>query len=71
MMAVPARDLGDLLVADGAESCLFFPEVVQPVFPFEGRCHVNVEPFFKIAFPCWVIRVGFPLNFDVSYNRHV
>src|SRR5205807_5635725 len=24
----------------------------------------------KVAFPCWVIRVGFPLGFDVSYDRH-
>ena len=70
-MAVPASDLGDLLVADWAESSLFFPEGMQPVFPFERRCHVNVETFFKVAFPCRVIRVGFPLDFDVSYDRHV
>src|SRR6266700_7495436 len=57
--------------ADGTESCLFFPESKQPVFPFEGRCHVNVKTLFKIAFPCWVIRVGFPLNFDVPDDRHV
>lgn len=70
-MAVPASDLGDLLVADWAESSLFFPEAMQPVVPFEGRCHLNVETFFRVAFPCRVIRVGFPLNFDVSYDRHV
>src|SRR5258708_20389488 len=71
MMAVPPSDLGDLLVADWAESSLFFPEGMQPVVPFEGRCHLNVETFFKVAFPCRVIRVGFPLDFDVSYDRHV
>src|SRR3989441_4197149 len=70
MMAVPARDLGDLLVADWAESSLFFPQGKQPVFPLKSRCHLNVETFFKVAFPCRVIRVGFPLGFDVSYNRH-
>lgn len=69
-MAVPASDLGDLLVADWAESSLFFPEGMQPVVPFEGRCHLNVETFFKVAFPCRVIRVGFPLDFDVSYDRY-
>ena len=69
-MAVPASDLGDLLVADWAESFLFFPEGMQPVFAFEGRCHLNVETFFKVAFPCQVIRIGFPLNFEVSYDRH-
>ena len=71
MMAMPTCDLGDLLVADWAESSLFFPEGKQPVFPFERRCHVNVKTFFKIAFPCRVIRVGFPLDFDVSDDRHV
>src|SRR5713101_6773118 len=70
MMAVPASALGDLLVADRTESFLFFPEGMQPVFAFEGRCHLNVETFFKVAFPCRVIRVGSPLNFDVSYDRH-
>src|SRR2546425_5004442 len=70
MMAVPARDLGDLLVADWAESSLFFPQGKQPVFPLEGRCHLNVETFFKVAFPCRVIRVGFALGFDVSDDRH-
>ncbi len=70
-MAVPSGDLGDLLVADWAESSLFFPEGMQPVFPFEGCCHLNVEAFFKVAFPCRVIRVGFPLNFHVSSDRHV
>src|SRR5512135_2060186 len=68
MMAMPASDLGDPLVADGAESCLFFPKGKQPVFPFEGRCHVNVETVFKVAFPCWVVRVGFPLNFDMPLD---
>src|SRR5258708_15288387 len=71
MMAMPTRDLGDLWVADWAEASLFLPEGKQPVFPFEGRCHLNVKTFFIIAFPCRVIRVGFPLNFDVSYDRHV
>src|SRR5260370_9608169 len=70
MMVVPGSDVGDFLVADWAESSLFFPEGMQPVVPFEGRCHLNVETFFKVAFPCRVIRVGFPLDFDVSYNRH-
>src|SRR6266567_3424200 len=71
MMAMPTRNLGDLLVAGWAESSLFFPEGMQPAFPFERRCHLNVDTLFKIAFPCWVIRVGFPLDFDVSYDRHI
>src|SRR5258708_40044708 len=70
MMAVPPSDLGDLLVADWAESSLLFPEGMQSVVPFEGRCHLNVETVFKAAFPNRVIRVGFSLDFDVSYDRY-
>ena len=67
-MTVPDSDLGNLLVADWAESFLFFPEGVQPVFAFEGRCHLNVETFFKVGLPVWVIRVGFILDFNMSLD---
>ena len=61
MMAVPSSDLGDLLVADWAESVPVLSRgVCNQCFPFRVRCHLNVEAFFKVAFPCRVIRVGFP-----------
>src|SRR5215470_807930 len=69
-MAVPSGDPGDLLVADRAESSLLFPEREQPAFSFERCLHANIETFLKVAFPCWVVGVGFPLDFDVSCNRH-
>src|SRR5450759_2676032 len=70
MMAVPSGDLGDLLVADRAESSLFFPEREQPAFSFERCLHANIETFLKVAFPRWVVGVRFSLDFDVSGNRH-
>ncbi len=70
-MAVPSCDLGDLLVADRAESPLLFPESEQPTFPFERCLHANIETFLKVAFPFWVVWVGFSPDFDVSHARHV
>ena len=70
-MAVPSADLGDLLVADRAESSLLFPEREQPAFPFEHCLHANIETFLKVAFPFWVVWIGFSPDFDVSCDRHV
>ena len=69
-MAVPSADLGDLLVADRAESSLLFPEREQPAFPFERCLHANIETFLKVAFPFWVVWIGFSPDFDVSCDRH-
>ncbi len=70
-MALPSRDLGDLLAANWAESVLLFPEVQQPPFSLEGVFHVDVQSFLIVAFPCGVIRVGFSLDFHVPFDWHV
>src|SRR5260370_32089390 len=69
-MAMPSGNLGDLLVADRAESSLLFPESEQPAFSFERCLHANIEAFLKVAFPRRVVWVGFSLAFDVSCSRH-
>ena len=69
-MAVPPCNLGDLLIADQAESSLLFPESQQPAFSLERCLHANIETFLKVAFPRWVVGVRFSLDFDVSCNRH-
>jgi len=69
-MAMPSGNLGDLLVADRAESSLLFPEREQPAFSFERCLHANIEAFLKVAFPRRVVWVGFSLDFDVSCSRH-
>ena len=48
-MAVPSRDLGDLLVANGAQTLLLLPEVQEPALPFQPCGHVDVEAFFKMV----------------------
>jgi hypothetical protein len=70
MMAMPSGNFGDLLVADWAQTALFFPKVDEPLFPFGGVYHLHVEPFFKVAFPCWIVWVRLPLNSDVPFDGH-
>jgi hypothetical protein len=69
-MAVPPRNLGDLLGTNWTESVLLFPEGEQPAFPLESRCYVNVETLFKVAFPCRIIGIGLCPDFHVSDDRH-
>ena len=70
-MAVPSRDLGDLLLTDWAQTALFFPQMDQPLFPLEGLYHFHVQTFFIVAFPHGIIRVGLSSDFDVSFDRHM
>jgi len=70
-MTVPACDFRDFLLTHWAESVLLFPEMEQPAFSFEGVCYVNVETFFIIDFPCWIIGVRLCFDFGVSLDWHV
>src|SRR5690348_9227787 len=70
MVAVPSGDRGDLLVADRAESSLLFPEREQPAFSLKRCLRAHIETLLKVAFPCWVVGVGFSPDFDVSCDRH-
>ena len=68
---MPSRDFGDLLVADWAQTALFFPEMDQPLFPLQGVHHLHVKTFFIVAFPFRVVRVGFSTDFGVSFDGHL
>jgi hypothetical protein len=70
-MAVPSRNLRDFLLTHWAESVLLFPEVDKPTFSFQGIYDVNVQTFFVVGFPFWVIWVSLRFDFDVSLNWHV
>lgn len=70
-MAVPSCDLGNFLLTHWAESVLLFPEMEQPLFSFQGVRYLNVEAFFIVGFPCWIIGVGLRFDFGVSLDRHV
>jgi len=69
-MAVPSCDLRDFLLTHRAASVLLFPEMDEPAFSFQGICYVNVETFFIIGFPGWIIRVGLCFDFGVSFDGH-
>src|SRR5438477_3270346 len=71
VMAVPSRQLCDLLVANWTESVLLFPQMEQPAFSFERLSHVNVKTFFIVALPRWVIGVRLCFDFRVPLNEHV
>src|SRR5215467_9150738 len=68
MMAMPSRNLGDLLVTDGAETILLLPEVAQPPSPFESGFHLHVEAFFKIRLPGRIVGIGFCTDLRVPLN---
>ena len=70
MVVVPSRELGDLLVADGAEAVLLLPEVEQVAPPAQVPLHFHIETMFKVSFPCRVERVGRCLHLFVPDNRH-
>lgn len=50
-MAVPASDLGDLLLADWTKTGLFLPEMLKPSSPFEHHKHLHIKPFLARRVP--------------------
>src|ERR1019366_1667440 len=70
-MAMPSRDLGDLLVADWAQTPLLFPQMNEPLFPLKGVYYFYVQAFFIVAFPLKIVRVGLSSYLDMPFDRHV
>ena len=68
---MPSCDLCNFLLTHRAESVLLFPEMEQPLFPFQGVRYVNVKTFFIVALPCWIIRIGLCFDLSVSLDRGV
>src|SRR5438045_9080848 len=69
-MTMPSSDFGDLLVADRAESPLFFPEVQEPAFSFERADHLHIKPFLEVGFPGRIVRIGLCPNFRVPLDLY-
>ena len=65
VMVVPSGESGDLLVANGTETVLVFPQIQQLPTAFEGVCHLHAEAFFEVHFPLGVIRVSCTFDFDM------
>jgi hypothetical protein len=65
MVIVPSRKFGNLLVTDWTETVLFFPERDELPFSLQVVHHLDAQAFFKVPFPCWVVRVRIPFDFSV------
>src|SRR2546421_2231189 len=70
-MAMPPRDLGDLLMTDWAQATLLFPKMEKPLFPLEGVYPFYVETCFVVAFPCRVVRIGLSTDLCMPFDWHV
>ncbi len=70
-MTMPSRHLGDPLATDWAQAALLFPQIDQPLFPFQGVYHLHVETFFVVAFPQRVIWIRLSTDFRVPVDWHV
>src|SRR6266511_1522310 len=71
VMVVPSRQLGDFLVAQRADTPLFFPDLQQLPSSAEFVCHFEAQALFKVDFPRRVIRIGWPLDFCMPLDRHI
>src|SRR5712692_6052073 len=69
MVVVPARQEGDLLVADRTETVLFPPKGLQRAFSPEVVRHLHTEALLPIDFPLRVIRIRLPFDLDVPLDR--
>ena len=65
-MKPPACDLGDVCMAQRAESMLFIPEIAKSTGTPKRFQHVSPFPFFEVGFIGWIVRVGFA--FDVPFD---
>ena len=67
-MKAPARDPSDFDIANSAEAALFHPEKAKSFGTPEHVQHTRTFPIFEIGFVRGIIRVGFALHFNVSFN---
>ena len=68
MVKAPARDPSDLDIANSAEAALFRPEKAKSLGTPERVQHMRTFPIFEIGFLRRIVRVGFALHFNVSFN---
>ena len=71
VMVVPARQSGNLLMADRAKTLLVFPEVQQLPSAFQVVCHLHAYACFEVHFPLGIVRVCRPFDLHMPLDRHV
>ena len=57
-MAVPSRNLRDLLVTDRTKPVLLLPEVKKLLTVLQVVVHFEVQTFLKVDFPLWVVGIS-------------
>ena len=68
MVKAPTGDPGNSLVAHGAMSALFIPEIAKSASTPKRIPHVICFAFFEVGFAGRIVRVGFAFDFNVSFN---
>jgi len=68
VVKAPARDPSDFDIANSAEAALFRPEKAKSLGTPERVQHMRTFPIFEIGFVRRIVRVGFALHFNVSFN---
>jgi hypothetical protein len=67
-MEPPTRDPSDSLIAYGAESGLFMPEEAKSTSTPKRFRHMISFAFLEVSFIGRIVRVGFALDLDASFN---
>src|SRR5215210_6073127 len=71
MGVMPARQLGNRLVAGWTDTALRFPKGEELSPPLEVVYHVHAKAVFKVEFPRRVVRIGRAFNLRVTLYRHL
>ena len=69
MVNAPARDPGDLGIANSAEAALFHPEKAKSFGAPKRVQHVRTFAIFEIGFIHRIVRVGFAFDLNLSFGR--
>ena len=67
-MKAPTGNPSNSLVAHGAISALFIPEIAKSASTPEGVPQMVRFAFFEVGFIGRIVRVGFAFDFNVSFN---
>ena len=69
VMAVPAGDFSDMLLAYWTDAVLGLPQVKEFVFVSKVVFHLHFETAFKIHFPSRIVWIGITSDFPVTPDR--
>jgi hypothetical protein len=70
MMAMPACQFRDALVADRTKAVLLLPQPQQMPLPLQVVSHTYAQTGFKVRLSLRIIRIGLACVFGVPTNRH-